>query len=287
VSYEELEARLAAWASAQSDIRAVVVTGSRARGDADAWSDLDAVILATASGREHLLSDAGWLGSFGEVWAAYLEASGGRDPTWFVVYAGGLKLDAMLLAVRDEDAALELETLLALYPYDDAFGRNVRVLYDAKDAPRLIPAKPRPAAAPPSAAAFEQTVSGFLMAAVATAKFIARGDYWRAQSWIAADLRPHLLAMARLHAIVSGEGHGDLWYGGRFMEQWADERFLAALPQMFPRLERDSLQASLRSMLDVMRTLGTETAARFGLRYPAETHDQIAAIIDTTLKDIP
>jgi aminoglycoside 6-adenylyltransferase len=281
MTYEELEAKIAALAATQPDIRAAIVTGSRARGDADVWSDLDAVIFTTQ--RERLLRDAGWLANFGELWVAYLERSSGRDPTWFAVYTGGLKLDAMLLTVRDEDATLDLETLLSRYPYDDAFGRDVKVLYDRLDTPRPIPAKPRPAATPPSAAAFEQTVSGFLMAAVATAKFIARGELYRAQRWFAVDLHPHLLTMTRWHA----QGRGDLWYGGRFMEAWADGRFLDALPSLFAPFERAGMARALRTMLDLMRLLGMETAARFDLRYPAETHDKIAASIETTLRGTP
>lgn len=283
MTYAELVARIAVWAQAQPDVRAAVITGSRARGDADAWSDLDAVIFTSGVGRERLRSSADWLSAFGTVWVAYLDASGGRDPAWFVVYGGGLKLDAMLLAVRDEDAALELDALLTRYPYRDAFGREVKVLYDRGAASRLIPGKPRPALAPPDAAAFQQAVSGFLMGATATAKYVARGDLWRAQHWIAADMRPHLLTMARWQA----QGSVDLWYGGRFMERWADGRFLDALPSLFPALERSSLAQALRTMLDLMRVLGTETAARFDLEYPAETHEKIAAVVEMTLRDMP
>jgi hypothetical protein len=79
----------------------------------------------------------------------------------------------------------------------------------------------------------------------------------------------------------------DTWYSGRYMEQWADARVIAALPQMFAQFDRESLSHALRSMLDLMRVLGTETAARFDLYYPAETHDKIAANIETTLKGQP
>ncbi len=47
MTYEQLEARLAAWAQTQPAIRAVIVCGSRARGDADRWSDLDAIIFTS------------------------------------------------------------------------------------------------------------------------------------------------------------------------------------------------------------------------------------------------
>ncbi len=48
--------------------------------------------------------------------------------------------------------------------------------------------------------------------------------------------------MTRWHAQAAGR---DTWYGGRFMDEWADPRALAALPQVFPGFERESLQTSL------------------------------------------
>jgi hypothetical protein len=67
------------------------------------------------------------------------------------------------------------------------------------------------------------------------------------------------------------------------MEQWADARVIAVLPEMFPSFERGSLERALRAMLGLMRVLGEAAAARFGLQYPAETHEKIAASIETML----
>jgi aminoglycoside 6-adenylyltransferase len=282
VTYDDLEARLAAWSATQPDIRAVIVTGSRARGDADTWSDLD--VLMFTREREKYAGDKGWFAGFGEVWASFTETSGSGDPIWFVLYEGSVKLDVTLMAV--EDAALDLEAILEAHPYKNVFARGVKVLYDAKASPRMLPPKPVTPTAPPTAATFDAVVSEFLLEGATTAKFIARGDLWRAQRWMGDFMRRCLLRVIEWHAIGSGDER-DTWYGGRFMEQWADARFLAARLDIFAQFERGSMIRALRAMLDLMRLLGTETAARFELRYPAETHDKIAASIETTLKETP
>jgi aminoglycoside 6-adenylyltransferase len=269
-TYTILEQRISAWAAAQPPVRAVLSVGSRARGDADRWSDLDIIILT--SDRNIYASSPVWLGEFGEILVTYAEPTDLGDPEWYAVYQGGIKLDAVLIQV--DDPSLDLASLMQPLPYQGVFGRGINVLFDRSGEARTIPPQPFTPEAPPSEAAFANTVSGLLMASLTTAKFISRGDYWRAQNWFAQDLRPHLLTMLRWHA------HGkDTWYGGRFMEQWADPRALAALPLMFPAFERESLHAALLNILETFRWLGEETAARFGYTYPSEAHNQIAELV--------
>ncbi len=246
MTYEQLEARLTAWAQTQPAIRAVIVVGSRARGTADRWSDLDAVIFTSDADR--YAADPGWLGEFGEVWLTYREDHEDGPCEWYALYAGGLKLDAMLFGI--EDSSLELDAVLAEFPYQEVLARGTVVLFDCLGSPRRIAPKPIPLPAPPTRAEFDNMVNGFLLASATTAKFIARGDFWRAQHWFAADLRVHLLTVIRWHAYGQ-----DTWYAGRFLNQWADPRALALIPQTFARYERDSLQAALLASLDLFRLL--------------------------------
>lgn len=63
MTYEELEASLSQWAAREPAVRAVIVVGSRARGEPDRWSDLDTLILTTD--RQCYAADPGWLSAFG------------------------------------------------------------------------------------------------------------------------------------------------------------------------------------------------------------------------------
>lgn len=270
-SYEMLEARLAAWAAGQPTIRAILSIGSRARGMPDQWSDLDVLIFATEP--QPYVDDPTWLNELGDVWLAYREDTGAGDPEWYALFASGFKLDAVLLRV--EEPSRNLDEILQAYAHWHAIQRGVDVLFDQLGTRRKIPPVPFTSENQPSLSEFTNTVNGALLASATVAKFVARGDYWRAQHWFAADLRPHLLTLMRWQALGK-----DTWYGGRFMEQWADPRTLAALPQVFPALERKSLQKSLLDMLDLFKLLGEETAAKFGYVYPAEAHENIRMLVE-------
>ncbi len=271
MTYEKLEAHIAAWAETQPDIRAVIAVGSQARGDADRWSDLD-LLLFTGDRTRYV--EPGWLHAFGDVWLTYLDEAGPGDPEWFAVYDGGLKVDIVLLQV--DDSSLDLEVLMRRYPYQGVFARGLKVLFDQHGQARSLPPQAIKVPTPPSASAFDQAVNGFLLEAATTAKFIVRGDFWRAQHWFAYDLRPCLLKLMEWHA------HGrDTWYNGRFIERWADPRVLAALPQTFALYNRESLLMALRSLLELFRLLGEETATRFNFTYPVEMHRKITNLIDS------
>ena len=273
-TYETLETRLSEWAAAQTDIRAVVVVGSRARLDADRWSDLDILMLTTD--RQRYSSDSSWLSDFGDLVLAYAEPTARGDAEWYAVYEGALKLDVVLLQV--DYPALELTALLPLYPYRGVLARGVRVIYDRLGSARTLPPGPIPPIEPPTAADFENVVNGVLMAALTTAEFIARGDLLRAQRWFANDLHPQLLTLAEWHA--SGR---DTWYSGRFIERWADPRFMAALPAHYPTYDAASLRQALLALLDTVNWLVSETAAKFGYSYPAEAHKRIMDMVTATV----
>jgi aminoglycoside 6-adenylyltransferase len=276
MTYEQLAASIADWAQNQPSVRAVIACGSWARGTADHWSDLDLMLFTTE--RDHYAADPAWLAQFGELWLAYREPTDEGDSEWYALYEGGMKLDIVVLQVAEP--TLDLDALLKLYPYQGVFGRGVKVLFDRLGAPRDLPAKPFESPAQPTAAEFTQVCSGFLIGCATVAKFIARGDVWRAQLWFANDLRVHLLSMLAWHA------HGrDTWYSGRFLYSWADPRALAALPSIFPPYEAIETRQALRKILDLFHQFGEETAVRFSLHYPSSTHERIADLIETIFSE--
>jgi aminoglycoside 6-adenylyltransferase len=221
-------------------------------------------------------SEEDWLNGFGTVWLTYKDDTARGDSEWFAIYEGGLKVDIVLLHVDDD--VPELEALLKHYPYQTVFARGIKVLFDRHGEARVLPPRQIDLPAAPTAAKFAHVVNGLLLESVTTAKFIARGDFYRAQHWFSEDLRPRLLRLIEWHAYGS-----DTWYNGRFLDTWAAPRVVAALPQTFALYERDSLQAALRAMLELARLVGEETAARFNFTYPLETHDKIVGLIGRIL----
>ncbi len=280
MTYEELETRISTWAADQPAIRAIIVIGSRARGSADQWSDLDLLIFSTDQAL--YAADPSWTSSFGRVLLNYMEPTSTGDPEWYVLYEGGLKIDAVIMPVAD--ATVALETMVQAFDHWDAFRRGATVLYDRDGSPRKFAPKPPKSHPAPTAAEFANVVSGVRLAAVTVAKFVARGDFWRAQRWFANDLHVHLLKLIEWQAQAAAQER-DTWYAGRFLDQWADPRAVAALPGVFPQFERASLEAALLALLDLTGWLGEEAANGFGFAYSPATHAEITALVRKILND--
>lgn len=160
-AYQTIERRLTAWASAQPDVRAAFVFGSRVRSDhvADPWSDLD-VLLACTDPARYWHEDA-WLANMGEVWFSFTEPTPDGGFERRALYAGGLDVDY----APDPVAAYERMLEEGVSPFGASLiRRGARVLVDkdgllarlialvpSDEPPWATPIPPRPSAAPQAA----------------------------------------------------------------------------------------------------------------------------------------
>lgn len=302
-SLKEIEERFTAWASAQPDIRAALVVGSRARADhpADPFSDLDLVLVVDDPAR--YLDTTEWLSSMGTVWVTFLEATavgGGRERR--ALFAGGHDVDFAVFpaALFRQLARLlwlrRLRPAYALVARDDrrraeevltAFGgvvrRGVRVLLDkdgaatqvvraARDLPTLAPR-------PPSEAAFAEAVNDFWYHALWTAKKLRRGELWTAHGCLDGYLKDLLLRMIAWQARAIWGDEYDTWHGGRFLEEWASPRALAGLHEAFARYDADDMRRALAATMDLYRALATDTAERLSYAYPTEADERVTRLV--------
>ena len=276
-AYLRLEHRFAEWASAQPAIQAVIVVGSRARSDhsADQWSDLDLVVLAGET--TAYLNDTAWLNTFGSVQAAISNSFGQHDREWIVLYADGCKIDVAFLTI-DPIATPTLQAMLEAFPYPNVLQRGVRVLIDKADhdtANTELRLPPLVASHLPTQAEYMALINGMWLGAVKVAKFTRRNDLWRAKQLCDGEMKQHLLTMLEWQAAAQ-EDQRDIWYEGRFLNEWADSQALAELPHTFAAYKGEDILRALFAMLDLFRTQAREVADRLGYIYPAGT-DQFVA----------
>jgi aminoglycoside 6-adenylyltransferase len=279
MSYEEIEQRFAAWGMGQAAVRAAVVVGSRARPPGgshppDSWSDLDLILFTTDPGV--LARQQGWLAEMGEIWLAVSGSTGRGDPEWDVVFAGGLKVDLVLVETPPEPAST-LRSWLEVSPYRSVLARGVRVLFDKTLSGPGLPQFLLEPAAPPSQGEFDRAVSQGLLAAFNAARFLLRGETWRFRQQLECTLRGSLLEMLEWHARLVGGPQADTWYGGRFLAEWADPR-VAALEA------RGSPQQELAAALALFRQLARETALMLSYSYPDAEDERVASWIEKTLR---
>jgi aminoglycoside 6-adenylyltransferase len=278
LTYNHFEVNFVTWAQAQPDILAAVVIGSRARTDppADAWSDLDVIAFTTDASAYAARQD--WPAEIGEVWLAVLETIGRGDPEWLIMFAGGLKLDvAFTLA-----SGVGVQQMMAASPYQNVYQSGVRVLFDksaaaAPEASSSLPEGEHGISAHPSEAEFQAMVNAMLLYAARAAKYLRRGDLWRAKLECDCNLKRRLLTMLEWHAKATHGLDYETWYDGRYVHEWGDPRAVEAFPATFGAYDADDLQRALFATLDLFRQLAPETAERLGYAYPAEVDAQMTA----------
>jgi aminoglycoside 6-adenylyltransferase len=295
-TFAALEARIAAWAEAQPDVRAAMVLGSRARTDtpADAYSDLDLLLLVADPSR--YLDATDWLADLGVPRLSFVEETavgGGRERR--VLFDGGLDVDfsvfpvalfaglATLLesddpnAMRAGSAAQSPDVARALELADALGGvarRGHRILVD-KDgilarALAELDALPAPPTPLPTAHEFAETASDFWYHAVWAVRKLRRGELWIAVRSCDGYLQALLLRMLTWHARATHGPDYETWHDGRFLECWADPDALAALRACFAHYDADDVRAALSATMDLFRRLATQTAAVLGYPYPAD-----------------
>lgn len=290
--------QLVGWGRSRSDVRAVVVVGSWARPvdhPADQWSDVDILLITTNPGC--YLSTRGWLQDLGHPWLTYVETpplGGAEQRERRVVFEGGVEVDFAVVASREMRLAAHILAALRRVPsavrflpnrISDQLGaitevlrRGMRILED-KDgtAARLqrVVIHRRPPPHPPTEREFLAAVERFWHGPIWIAKHLRRGELWRVKTLAEAPRHLSLLQMLEWHACARSGWDYDTWDRGRFVEEWADPRAVAALRDVFGRYDADDTWRALFASMGLFRWLAMETAHWLGYRYPLELDQQV------------
>lgn len=301
-AYEQLIARFVAWADAQTDVRAALIVGSRAREDrpADEWSDLDVILVVAEP--ERYLDRTDWLENIGTPWVTFIERTGtGDEKEHRVLFKGGLDVDFIPLPAKKWQplsrllqARKRFPHILSLLPrslsreitqgiaaFSDVARRGVKVLVD-KDgiAESLLSAvTAAPATTPPTRDAFLNLVNDFWYHAVWTAKKLRRGELWTAKGCSDSYMKWRLLRMVEWHARAKNSSAHDTWHGGRFLEKWADPRIVEGLRDAFAHYDEADLWRGLLATMDLFRWAAVETAELLGYAYPSLADEHATEIV--------
>ncbi len=256
---DDLLARIVAWAAGDANVRALIMTGSRARGDGhvDEFSDFDIEIIADEPAA--LVRVDGWWRAFGRVWVCLPTISGRRHETRLVLYEGGMKVDFSLCG-RERLAAM-----VAAKALDGLYERGYRVLIDKDGRTNALPAPSGafPAKKPPGQTEFTAVVDEFWFEAAHIPRYILRGDLWvvKFRDWTMKEL---LRKMLEWHAIARSARAVDVWHIGTHMTDWINEETQREMRFIFSAFDARSSWDGLIATTALFRRLATETAAALG-----------------------
>ena len=281
-AYEKLIGQFRSWATKRQDLRAAFVVGSRGRAShrADKWADLDVVIITTNP--QFYIRSSGWVRRFGEPLLTFVEATAiGGEKERRVLYEGMLDVDFAVIPLQKLQALLAAATdRETIAKVQDMVGRGIRLLIDkdglASQAQSLASSAGRPTSRRPKRQEFLNLANDFLYHSVFTAKHLRRGEIWWAASCLNCHMQSLLLKMMEWHAMADQEWKHDVWFRGRFMEEWANPRAVAELSGAFAHYDRRDIARALIASMDLFRRLGTQTAGKLGYAYPAEADRRVA-----------
>ncbi len=280
LSYAELEIAVLDWANSNPDLLLALVVGSRARRQppADQWSDLDLILFFEDPAP--WTGEPAWLEAFGEIELVYQEVTRVGDVEWLVLYTSGLKADFMVARFPTPvNKPAGRQEYLLHGPFAEVLPFGVRLLADKRGEFADLPQKVERAgaAALPDEDQFRTCLHRFWMNCTRVAKFLKRGDLWRAKMLCDCTMKQAMLSLLEWQALADGTSAGQVWYEGRNLLNWADATALAALPSTFGRYESADLWRALEASMQLFERLAQACSDRLGFSYPKDQEERIRA----------
>jgi aminoglycoside 6-adenylyltransferase len=226
-----------------------------------------------------VIEDPSWLHQVGNPHITFVERTpDGEAYELRVLFEGGLDVDFA------PDPVVEFRRMLkeGFTPlYQDLMGRGVRFLVDKDQlAAELVEVNlALELWMPPDERTLLNLINDFWYHTVWTAKKLRRGELWWGKSCCDNYLKNLLLEMLEWQARLS-RPDTDTWMRGRFLEEWADARVVAALPDLFARYNVEDVWRALFATMDRFRIVAVEAAQRLGYFYPTEADKYAANLVD-------
>jgi aminoglycoside 6-adenylyltransferase len=232
------------WATADDNVRLVVLTGSIALGDhVDDLSDLDLELYVLDPAP--LLDGREWYRRFGRVLVREELENPDWHPTRLVYYVDG-KIDFMIAPVEVAKRGI-------------AYARPYRVVLDKDGLADSLQLTSEPAR-PPSAAEFEVCINWFFAAALMMAKCIVRGEPWMAKvrEW---DANTQLLQMIEWDHKARYGWDYDTWHLGGHLREWMDSEIVNVVGTCWADFATHNMRTALPASVALFDRLSARTAA--------------------------
>jgi aminoglycoside 6-adenylyltransferase len=270
---------------AEPSVQGVILLGSAAStGGWDRLSDLDLLVITSQRRR---LSSPKWLERIDPppLFSWIYQSPIGGQTVRQAVYEGPLVVDIALVSrlqafllglvviglnrfpvLRRQlpaSQAAQLEAWCAITV------RGTKVLLDTHGLAQRMSVSLAPEAPKvPTEDVYLNTVHSLFGLLLWESKQLVRHELWMAVGTVDQQAKQCLLTMMEWHAIARDVELGDTWYGGRRIQEWADPRWLAALPQTWPSYDVDAAWDALHATLDMFTNLARDTAHSLGYQYP-------------------
>jgi hypothetical protein len=285
-----------AWCRAERSVRGVILLGSAAgEGADDPLSDLDLMVITNQRRR---LSSPEWLDLIDPppLFSWTYRSPVGGETVRQAIYAGPLVVDiALVSSVQAFLVALAVSRLsrlsvlrrhlpVSLTLQLDAWlaitGRGTKVLLDKQGLAKRMAASAEVAPKVPTQDVYLNTVHSLFGLILWESKQLVRHELWMALGTVDQQVKQCLLTMMQWHSIATHPELGDTWYGGRRVQEWADPRWVTALPRAWPSYDVEAAWEALFATLELFSKVAKETAQSLGYRYPVDEELRVRSWIE-------
>jgi aminoglycoside 6-adenylyltransferase len=275
INEQEVLNQITHWAKDRPDIRAVLLTSSRARPGAatDAFSDFD-VILVAEDIRPYL-EDESWLGDFGKVLVLY------RDPVKseygferfirVTQYENGLKIDFTLWPVG------LLQSVAGMPELPDYLDDGYRVLLDKDGLTQGMKAPSRRAFVPrpPTEDEYRIFVEEFFSNAPYVAKHIRRGDLFPLKALLDFMRNEKLRRMLEWRVEIDHDWSLKTGAYGKGLARHLSPEIIKELEGTCVGFEAEANWEALFRLIKLFRKVTQEVGRRLGYAYPSEIDSRV------------
>lgn len=274
--YADLQNNLVAWAEGEDNVRALLLVGSRARTapPPDQYSDLDTILFCLHP--PVYVESNDWLRSLGPFWFNYLDQPKHKEPEQFALYEGAIKIDVLIMKINEGE---NLQNMLDIFPFRDVLQRGFRVLVDKTDSrSQIIIPRAENTGILPGQTEFDNHIHQGLLLVIKCMRYLERNDLWRAYAVLNNDLRVNLLVLLEWEALTT-KPDKDIWYDGRYIDQWGNTEIVSLFPQIFSGYKKENQRAGLELFLHFYYDLVFKIAEKLGFSLPTDDYEHIRRIV--------
>jgi len=265
---QQLLDAIISFARENENVNALILIGSQARTEnyADEYSDIDLILVA--KNPDNFISSDEWLINIGVPHISFVEPTIGGEKERRVIFDNALDVDFVIISQKQAQNALQSNEGLEIL----SNGYKILVNKNNLTIPPLI--NPLEKSYPvPSEDIFTNVVNDFWFHAIWTTKKLLRKELWAAKFCMDSYMKGKLLWMIEQYEHGKYGQSYNTWYGGRFIDSWADQNIKNCLCKTFAHYEKTDMISALIETMNLFRSLAIEVAKAYGFEYPSHADE--------------
>jgi len=274
--------KIISWAQKEDSIRAMLLTGSRAKknNSLDAFSDFDVALFVT--NQKKYTSNDSWIHDIDTVLVyipEIIQCNNQEIPVRLIIFKDGIGTDIALWSTNHLQSFVDQKQL----PF--ACDEGYTVLLDKDDIAKQLPVASgkRLQKQKPSEEEFFSTINVFFFEAFQCAKYLARKDLWHAKlrDW---TTKEYLLKMIEWHEKSTHGWNYDTFWHGKNMQSWCSKETWKALDNCFAHFDASDSWKALLAIIALFRTIAMQAAENLGYKYPVTIDKNITDLVQKIIR---